>query len=156
MIIRALTFVCPQLEEFLQKDAVKEQIVEQCSSMGFSEGQLHCAYAEVLKASNTINPEDVVNYILQHMDSKAFSESVDAWEVAHSNKAKGKVRVIPLELQRLFTSMQLLNRESISTEGLKPFQFCMGTILTIRKSCRFDKEGISVAELRWNHSTRRP
>lgn len=58
---------------------------------------------------------EAMDYIDQHenelraLTSKSLAED--------SKKKKKKPRLIPLELQRLFTQMQLLNRRSLSTQG---------------------------------------
>lgn len=58
---------------------------------------------------------EAMDYIDQHENELRAQTSKSLAE--DSKKKKKKPRLIPLELQRLFTQMQLLNRRSLSTQG---------------------------------------
>jgi Ubiquitin carboxyl-terminal hydrolase len=58
---------------------------------------------------------EAMDYIEQHENELRAQISKSLAE--DSKKKKKKPRLIPLELQRLFTQMQLLNRRSLSTQG---------------------------------------
>jgi ribosomal protein L7/L12 len=58
---------------------------------------------------------EAMDYIDQHENELRTQISKSTAE--DSKKKKKKPRLIPLELQRLFTQMQLLNRRSLSTQG---------------------------------------
>ena len=76
-------------------------------------------------------------------------------------KKKKKPRMIPLELQRLFTQLQMLNQRSISTEGKSSeiiffLYMCNNRVVLMNVSCRFDESRICVEKFGRNGATRCP
>ena len=88
--------------------------------MGFTrEG----AYRSVEGTKNS-GLEQALEYAFQHSNDKNFNDPLLVTQDENKKKKK-KPRLIPLELQHLFTKMQCLNCSSISTEDLtsKGFQW---------------------------------
>lgn len=88
--------------------------------MGFSpEG----AYRSVEACGNS-TIEEILEYAIQHCGDNGFNDPLPHVQ-EDSKKKKKKPRLIPLELQHLFTKMQCLDCSSISTEDLtsKGFQW---------------------------------
>ncbi len=87
--------------------------------MGFSrEG----AYRSVESCQNA-GLDQALEYAFAHSEDKDFNAPLPIQE--DSKKKKKKPRLIPLELQNLFTKMQYLDCQTISTEDLtsKGFQW---------------------------------
>lgn len=57
---------------------------------------------------------------LEYMDriSDTLDLKAEVSKLTNSQKKKKKPKYIPLELQRLFSELQLLNRETVSTQGI--------------------------------------
>ena len=75
-----------------------------------------------LVATNNRGIEDAVEYYTSHENDPGFKVPPAGEK---DKKKKRKPRVIPLELQRLFTNMQVLQKQALSTEDLttKGFQW---------------------------------
>ena len=110
------------LEEFLQEksEAVTLGIIEpddtlrdQLKMFGVEESISRKALIAV-KNSGVM---EAMDYIDQH--EKELKKQIDAEKASLEDmkKKKKKPRLIPLELQRLFTQMQQLNKRSLSTQG---------------------------------------
>jgi hypothetical protein len=68
-----------------------------------------------LVATKNSDFDQACQYYLDHQNDSKFLEEIPM--VKEKKKVK-KPRHIPLELQRLFTQLQLLDQKAISTEGL--------------------------------------
>jgi hypothetical protein len=107
-------------KEIADKAEPDEQLIEELVRMGFTrEG----AYRSVEACSNA-GLQEALEYAFQHSDDHNFNEPLPQSQ-DESKKKKKKPRLIPLELQHLFTKMQALDCASISTEDLtsKGFQW---------------------------------
>ena len=71
---------------------------------------------KALVATKNIGIDEARSYYEQNESDPLFNIATD--EV---KKKKRKPRYIPIELQKLFTNLQLLNEKSISTEGILKF-----------------------------------
>jgi hypothetical protein len=99
-----------------------EQLIEELVRMGFTrEG----AYRSV-DACHNVGLQEALEYAFQHSDDQNFNDPLPhSLQEEAAKKKKKKPRLIPLELQHLFTKMQTLDCASISTEDLtsKGFQW---------------------------------
>jgi uncharacterized UBP type Zn finger protein len=90
--------------------------------MGFSNSG---AYKSV-EATKNVGFEQALEYAFEHSEDAGFNDPLPK-ETAEkeASKKKKKPRLIPLELQSLFTKMQFLDRKAISTQDLtsKGFQW---------------------------------
>jgi hypothetical protein len=89
--------------------------------MGFSR---HGAYRSV-EASKNAGIQEALEYAFQHSGDSNFNDPPASLQQEDSKKKKKKPRLIPLELQHLFTKMQCLDCATISTQDLtsKGFQW---------------------------------
>lgn len=95
-------------------------MIQTVMDMGFTrEG----AYRSV-EACGNAGIEQVLDYAFQHSGDSDFNNPLPHLQEDNKKKKK-KPRLIPLELQHLFTKMQCLDCTSISTEDLtsKGFQW---------------------------------
>ena len=108
-------YLMDEYEQEKKENALKgivepdESMVEMLKSWGCEEPLARKALTAVKNQS----VQDAFDYIESH-------ESEMRLELANSNeqkKKKKKPRLIPLELQRLFVQMQLLDKKSLSTQG---------------------------------------
>eukprot|EP01041_Mallomonas_annulata_P014519 gene14519-30909_t len=89
-----------------------EHMLEQLISMGFPE---HGVKKALIATEN--NEQRALDYIFSNQDTPGFNDPPPE-DKDTSKKKKKKPRLIPLELQRLFTQMQLLDCYSVSTHDL--------------------------------------
>lgn len=89
---------------------VNEDILNQLISIGFSE----IGSRKSLTATKNACFFDALEYYQLNESDPAFNTPV---RLEENKKKKKKPRFIPIELQKLFTKLQLLNEKSISTEG---------------------------------------
>lgn len=103
-----------------------EELINILTQMGFSNNG---AKRSILQTSN--NMEEALAYALTHGEDTGFNDPVDgdnytanstssvatATEGNGGRKKKRKPRHIPIELQQLFSRMQLVDKKAISTEG---------------------------------------
>jgi Ubiquitin carboxyl-terminal hydrolase len=125
----ALTLRAKRVKEAnaVGKLAPDESIAAQLNAMGFD---IHGCRRAALATKNSGVP-DAMEWCLAHADDPNFTVPMDEWvaqekikadeaeEETRRTKSRGKImkpRVIPLELQRLFTRLQLLETQTISTE----------------------------------------
>jgi hypothetical protein len=100
-------------EEAQKGTAVDESLLEQLKDMGLAENVARKALIAVKNAGIM----EAFDYVESHPEiSTAVAESNS--EKEEGKKKKRKPRLIPLELQRLFAQMQLLNQKTLSTEGM--------------------------------------
>jgi hypothetical protein len=105
----------------LDKPEPDEQMIEELVAMGFSR---HGAYRSV-EACKNAGVQEALEYAFQHSSDSNFNDPPASLQQDDSKKKKKKPRLIPLELQHLFTRMQCLDCATISTQDLtsKGFQW---------------------------------
>lgn len=105
----------------LDKPEPDEQLIEELVGMGFSR---HGAYRSV-EACKNAGVQEALEYAFQHSSDPNFNDPPPTLQQDDSKKKKKKPRLIPLELQHLFTRMQCLDCATISTQDLtsKGFQW---------------------------------
>ena len=107
-----------------------ESLVRQLLEMGFGETMARRA---LVASKNVI--DEAMEVCFQQQDAEP---EPDPQTVKDDKKKKLKrPRLIPLELQRLFTSMKLLNQKAISTEGLHTVASKIKVSILKIKSCLF-------------------
>jgi hypothetical protein len=122
-----LTVEVTQTKNKVKTPTADESLVSALTEMGFDQ---HGAVRSVL-ATNNSSIDAALNYYLQHSEDAGFLEPTADKKGSSKNqeskqdKKKKKPRLIPLELQRLFSQLQCLNVESQSTFDLtsKGFQW---------------------------------
>ena len=103
------------IEEFDKQQALEkaggnfadESLVEQLKGLGMNE---HGARRSLIAVKNTFDA--AMEFYWKHSESPGFCDPPP------KIKASKKPRLIPLELQRLFSQLQLLQQRDISTEAL--------------------------------------
>ena len=105
----------------LDRPEPDEQLIEELVGMGFSR---HGAYRSV-EACKNAGVQEALEYAFQHSSDSNFNDPPPSLQQDDSKKKKKKPRLIPLELQHLFTRMQCLDCATISTQDLtsKGFQW---------------------------------
>ena len=94
------------------KDETNETLLNQLIGMGLSE----IGSRKSLTATKNVGFNQAFDYYWQNESDPAFNAPA---KLEEGKKKKKKPRFIPIELQKLFTNLQLLNEKSISTEGSK-------------------------------------
>lgn len=85
-----------------------DNLVQQLVDMGFNEN----GSKKACVATKNAGFEEAMEWIFQHSEDPGFEDPSE-----HEKRAKKKKpRLIPLELQRLFTQLQLLDCSAISTQ----------------------------------------
>lgn len=93
---------------------VDEATLKMLLDMGVSENHA----TKALIGTKNGNVELAFQYIDAHQNDPAFNAEADPRAVeAAAKKKKKKPRYIPLELQRLFTQLKLVDRLAVSTHG---------------------------------------
>lgn len=113
-------------DEEKKEDATKgvaeadEGMVASMTTMGVDVAQARVALVAVKSAG----VEQAMEYLFSHESDVQFVEAVKQMQAQMQAQAQAqkkpkqrKTRTIPLELQRLFAQMQLLNKKSLSTQG---------------------------------------
>jgi uncharacterized UBP type Zn finger protein len=90
-----------------------ESMVEQLKNFGIEEAIARRA----LVATKNAGVEVAFSYIDEHPEEMKQVKEQQLAGSSELKKKKRKPRLIPLELQRLFVQMQLLNKKSLSTQG---------------------------------------
>jgi uncharacterized UBP type Zn finger protein len=89
-----------------------EATLSQLLSMGVPEHQAKRA----LIATKNASMDEVFNYIDEHGGDPEFNKPPE--ETIDSNvRKKKKPRQIPLEIQQLFTQLQIIDQSAVTTEG---------------------------------------
>ena len=111
-------FQVAEFEQDTKEDAKKglieadEQLLAQLTDMGIPEYQARRA----LIGTKNGGLDQAFGYIEEHENDPEFNKPTENSNEANTKKQK-KPRQIPLEIQRLFTQLQLINRCEISTDG---------------------------------------
>jgi Ni,Fe-hydrogenase III component G len=93
---------------------VDENILkEMMTVLGFNE----IGSRKSLIATKNEGFNQAMEYYLQYVNDPLFNVTVNTDTSEETKKKKKKPRVIPIELQRLFTNLQFLDQKSISTQG---------------------------------------
>jgi uncharacterized UBP type Zn finger protein len=95
-----------------------------CISFGFEAHLVRRA----LKGTNNGSMDAVLEYMDAHAQDPEFNKPEPVEELpsateqadADNKRKRKKARVIPIEIQRLFTQLQLINQYAISTNGTLP------------------------------------
>lgn len=126
-----------------------EGLLSTLTSMGIPE---HHA-VRALQGTKNGSLDEVFNYIEAHENDPEFNKPlVDPNEANEGKKKRKKPRFIPIELQRLFTQLQLSDRLAVSTDGKYRFSLHPTTCAQFDHSSfpyRVDHKGLSVAEYGW-------
>jgi len=93
---------------------VDESSLSMLLAMGIPE---HHATRALLATKNA-SLDEVFTYIEAHENDPEFNKPlVDPADASKAEKKKKKPRFIPIELQRLFSQLQLSDRLAVSTDG---------------------------------------
>lgn len=91
-----------------------ESLLSTLTSMGIPE---HHA-VRALQGTKNGSLDEVFNYIEAHENDPEFNKPlVDPNDANEGKKKRKKPRFIPIELQRLFSQLQLSDRLAVSTDG---------------------------------------
>ena len=104
----------PEKSSVSSESLVNMTIVGDLVAMGFDEN----GSKKAVIATKSAGMEPALNYYLEHCEDKGFTEPEKAEAAAaddKTSKKKKKPRTIPLELQRLFSQLELLDIEAQST-----------------------------------------
>lgn len=96
------------------RDETNEILLNDLLEMGLNE----IGSRKSLSATKNVGVTQAVEYYWQHESDPDFNAPS---KLEEGKKKKKKPRFIPIELQKLFTNLQLLNEKSISTEGITTF-----------------------------------
>lgn len=105
-----------------------------------------------LVATKNSGMDDVFAYMEQHENDPDIDKPLP--ETVQSKKKKKKPRLIPLELQNLFTKLKFIDCKAISTEGIHTMKRIAGITVHYSDVCidRSHNQRISMARLRWASS----
>lgn len=93
---------------------VDEAILKSLVEMGITEN--HATKALIGTKNGSL--DQVFQYIDAHEQDAAFNAEIDPQAAeAAAKKKKRKPRYIPLELQKLFSQLKLVDRQAVSTHG---------------------------------------
>ena len=115
-------------EEAQKGIAVDESLLEQLKDMGLAENVARKA----LVAVKNVGIMEAFDYVESHPEISTVTAAESNSEKEEGKKKKRKPRLIPLELQRLFSQMQLLNQKTLSTEGMFVFSVTFSFSLIVR------------------------
>lgn len=93
---------------------VNEQSLAQLVEMGIPEHQARRA----LVGTKNGNLDSVFAYIDAHESDPEFNKPPEPEPEENGKRKKKRPRLIPLELQRLFTQLKMVDQHAVSTHGM--------------------------------------
>jgi uncharacterized UBP type Zn finger protein len=96
---------------------IDETVLNTLLSMGIAEN--HARKALEKTSNGTI--DQIFEYIEKHENDVEFNKPLPSVSNDINKKKKKKPRYIPLELQKLFSQLQLIDTQAVSTQGLFNF-----------------------------------